>query len=107
MYPHVRAFGLALFVQVLQRAVQLGIVLVSHEETSERLRERCAEPAPAVLHEPADEGGRDRGEFVVGEAPVADGRCTVVIVVVVVVIGVLSMQRGRSARVKTRSERLE
>lgn len=86
MYPHVRAFGLALFVQVLQRTVQLGIVLVSHEKTTEWLRERCAEPAPAVLHESADEGGRDCGEFVVGEAPIADGRCTVVVIVVVVIV---------------------
>lgn len=58
---------------MLQRTVQLGIVLVSHEETAEWFWEFCAEPASAVLHEPSDERGWDSGEFMFGEAPVTVG----------------------------------
>lgn len=69
--PDVRARVAALFVEALERAVELGVELAAHEEAAEAPRELCAEAAVAALHEAADEGGRYCRQLVLGQAPVS------------------------------------
>lgn len=70
MDPKIRPGFSSLEIFFLKGTIQLGVIRIPHQQSSEFSRELRAETPPAVFHETADEGGWNRREFMICEAPI-------------------------------------